>query len=114
MVSACMQDYRAICTAPKTRFTIADMLERHKQDKAAILEILRGPYDDPTAVMTHHLPVRELIAPRRTIGGEQKRAMNNGFACDLWGDIKMHDIHTWICGHSHEGDNWTGEAGRLH
>ena len=22
----------------------------------------------------------------------------------------MHDIHTWICGHSHEGDNWTAEG----
>ena len=28
------------------------------------------------------------------------------------GDIKMRDIHTWICGHSHEGGNWTGEGNR--
>ena len=108
MVSAYMQDYRAIRTAPKTRFTVDDMLERHRLDKAAIFEALRRPHDGPTIVMTHHLPVRQLIAPWRTIGGDQKRAMNNGFACDLWEGIKAHDVHTWICGHSHEGESWTG------
>ena len=36
--------------------------------------------------------------------------MTNGFACDLWDEIRAFDIHTWIWGHSHEGDNWTGEG----
>ncbi len=110
MVSAQMMDYRAIRTAPKTRFTIDDMLERHTQDKTAILKALNAPHDGPTVVMTHHLPVHELIAPWRTIGGYEKRAMNNGFACDLWENIRGFDIHTWIWGHSHEGENWTGEG----
>lgn len=110
MVSAYMQDYHAIRTTPKTLFTVPDMLERHRQDKAAIFEVLNKPYDGPTIVMTHHLPVRQLIEPWRTIGGEQKRAMNNGFACDLWAEIKAHDIHSWVCGHSHEGENWTGKG----
>jgi len=39
-----------------------------------------------------------------------KRAMNNGFACDLWREIRSFDIHTWVWGHSHEGDNWSGEG----
>ncbi|WP_371171140.1 metallophosphoesterase [Aliiroseovarius sp. 2305UL8-7] len=110
MVFAYMQDYRAIRTAPKTRFTVDDMLERHRLDKAAIIEALRIPHDGPTIVMTHHLPVRQLIEPWRTIGGDQKRAMNNGFACDLWEEIKAYDIYTWVCGHSHEGENWTGNG----
>lgn len=110
MVSAHMQDYRAIRTAPQKRFTVDDMLERHEQDKAAILSALHKPHDGPTVVMTHHLPVPQLIAPWRTIGGEEKRAMNNGFACDLWDEIRGFDIHTWIWGHSHEGENWTGEG----
>lgn len=108
MVSAYMQDYRAIRTSPKSRFTVADMLERHRQDKTAIFETLSKTHTGPTIVMTHHLPVRQLIEPWRAIGGEEKRAMNNGFACDLWEDVKAHDIHTWVCGHSHEGENWTG------
>jgi predicted phosphodiesterase len=110
MVSAYMQDYRAIRTAPKTRFTIDDMLERHAQDKTAILNALSEPHDDPTLVMTHHLPVRELIAPMRTLGGHEKRAMSAGFASALWDEIQVHDIHTWIWGHSHEGENWTGKG----
>lgn len=105
MVSAYMQDYRSIRTAPKIRFTIDCMLERHAQDKAAIFDALSKPHDGPTVVMTHHLPVRELIAPWRTIGGEDKRAMNNGFACDLWDEIRAFDINTWVWGHSHEGEN---------
>lgn len=110
MVSAYMQDYRAIRTAHKTRFTIDDMLERHTQEKAAILSALSEPHDSPTVIMTHHLPVRQLICAERTIGGHEKRAMNNGFACDLWDEIRGFDIHTWIWGHSHEGENWTGNG----
>ena len=110
MVSAYMQDYRAIRTAPKTRFTINDMLERHAQDKAAILSALRKPHNSPTLVMTHHLPVRDLICPWRTVGGNDRRTMNNGFACHLWEEIKSFNIHTWVWGHSHEGDNLTVEG----
>lgn len=110
MVSAYMQDYRAIRTAPKTRFSIDDMLACHARDKAAIVSVLREPYSGPTIVMTHHLPVRQLISPARTIGGHEKRAMTNGFACDLWDEIRAFDIYTWIWGHSHEGQNWTGEG----
>lgn len=109
MVSAYMQDCRAIRTAPKTRFTIDDMLQRHALDKSAILNVLQAPHDGPTVVMTHHLPMRKLICPWRTVGGSDKRAMNSGFASDLWEEVKGLDIHTWICGHSHEGENWTGE-----
>ena len=92
MVSAYMQDYRAIRTAPKTRFTINDMLERHAQDKAAILSALRKPHNSPTLVMTNHLPVRDLICPWRTVGGNDRRTMNNGFACHLWEEIKSFNM----------------------
>lgn len=61
--------------------------------------------------MTHHIPLRELIAPWRTIGSHEKRAMNNGFASDLWIDIRGLDIHTWIWGHSHEEESRTVEGG---
>ncbi|WP_371170026.1 hypothetical protein [Aliiroseovarius sp. 2305UL8-7] len=88
------------------------MLERHRQDKEAIVSVLRNPHDGPTVVMSHHLPVRVLIAPWRTIGGDQNRALNNGFAFDLWSEIKQHDIHSWICGHSHETRNWIGDGNK--
>lgn len=59
----------------------------------------------PTVVITHHLPLCELIAPWRTIDGHEKLAMSNGFACDLWDDIKGFAINAWIWGHSHEGES---------
>ena len=109
-VFANMQDYRAIRTAPETLLTIDDMLERHSLDKTAIFDTLSKPYDGPTIVMTHHLPVRELVTSRRTVGGEEKRAINNGFACDLWNEIRGYNVHTWVWGHSHEGENWRGKG----
>ncbi|SDY01228.1 metallophosphoesterase [Allgaiera indica] len=110
VVSAGLNDYEAIRTKPGTRFTTDDMLARHAEDKAAIFDALHTPHAGPTVVMTHHIPVRNLIAPQRTIGSDEARAMNNGFACDLWEEIRAFDIHTWICGHSHEGQNWTGDG----
>lgn len=56
------------------------------------------------------LPVRQLIHPAREIGRDQDRALSAGFASDLWDEIKAHDIHSWIWGHSHEGDAWTGQG----
>ncbi len=110
MVSAYMQDYRAIRTSTKIRFTIDDMLKIHAEDKDAILSTLRDPHDGPNLVLTHHLPVRELIAPHRTIGSHEQRALSAGFANDLWDEIRGYDIHTWIWGHSHEGEAWTGDG----
>ncbi|MEP3639193.1 MAG: hypothetical protein ABJN14_18235 [Paracoccaceae bacterium] len=105
-----MQDYRAIRTAPQKQFSIDDMLDCHARDKAAIFDALNEQHDGPTLVMTHHLPIRELITPMRTIGGHEERAMSAGFASDLWGEIRDHHIHTWIWGHSHEGADWTGRG----
>lgn len=92
------------------RFTVADMLERHKQDKAAILEALGVPYDGPAVVVTHHLPVCANLSPHgepSVVSRSAHRTLALHVTC---GDIKMHDIDTWICGHSHEGGNWTGEG----
>lgn len=112
VVEARMNDFRVIRTARNKTFTVNDMLERHKQDKAALLGALRTPHEGSTVVMTHHIPVRDLIAPRHNVGGEHDRALNNGFACDLWNEIKIFDIDTWICGHSHETQSLTIEGDR--
>lgn len=34
------------------------------------------------------------------------------FASDLWGQIKRDNIHTWICGHSHETRDLIGDGER--
>ncbi|WP_226551972.1 metallophosphoesterase [Celeribacter naphthalenivorans] len=110
MVSSQMMDYRAIRTTPKAKFTLDHMRRQHAKDKKAILAELSKPHDGKTVVMTHHMPVRELIAPWRTVGSNINRALNNAFASDLWDEVRGFDIHTWIWGHSHEGEAWTGEG----
>ncbi|WP_205521388.1 hypothetical protein [Phaeobacter sp. LSS9] len=57
MVSAYMQDYRAIRTASMTRFTVDDMLAHHRQDRAVVFEALCKPHDGPTIVMVANRPL---------------------------------------------------------
>lgn len=63
MVSSQMMDYRAIRTAPQTTFTVDQMLRQHARDKKTIFTELSKPHVGATVVMTHHMPLRELIAP---------------------------------------------------
>jgi len=110
MLAAHLQDYREIRTAPGTKFTVDDTLERHKAEKTALLDILKQPHSGPTVVMTHHLPVRELLAPWHTHQSNPERLLSSAFASDLWDEVRMYDIHTWVCGHSHETACWVGEG----
>lgn len=110
VVPRLINDYHAVRTAPGRLFTGADMLALNAEQKAAIFDTLAQPYDGPTVVMTHHLPVRQLIEPSREIGRDENRALSAGFASDLWEEIKTHDVHSWIWGHSHEGNAWIGDG----
>lgn len=110
MVGDCLMDYRRIGVTPKRKFCVRTMLDHHAMDKASIWDALRRPHDGPTIVMTHHIPVRQLVHPAREVGNDRKRALCAGFANDLWSEIKGFDIHTWICGHSHDNEAWTGSG----
>ena len=105
-----LNDYQMIGVTPKRMFCVRTMLDHHALDKRAIWDALNQPHDGPTVVMTHHMPVRQLVDPARELGSRQERSLCAGFASDLWGEIKDFDIHTWICGHSHEGQNWKGKG----
>ncbi len=105
-----MNDYNMIRTGPSRRRTVEDMLAQHRQDKAALFEALARPHPGPTIVLTHHLPVRELVPREREGASERERALTASYASDLWSEIRQYDIHTWICGHTHEGDDWTGSG----
>ncbi|BBU58439.1 hypothetical protein KU6B_47040 [Mameliella alba] len=110
VVTQDLNDFRKISIAPGKLMTGEDMLALHRRDKEAVFDALRRPFDGTTLVMTHHLPIRDMIHPGRTIGRADKRAMNAGFASDLWDQIKQFDIHTWICGHSHDNRNCVGDG----
>lgn len=105
-----MADLREIRMTPERRFAFEDMLRLHAEDKAAIFAALREPFDGPTLVMTHHIPVRQMIAPFREIGVMKKRVVNAAFASDLWAEIREHKLDVWLCGHSHDNMAWTGEG----
>ncbi len=53
--------------------------------------------DEPTIVVTHHLPSRRLIHPKF-----KNNSMNSAFASDVTGTMHMGRVKYWFCGHTHE------------
>lgn len=105
MVGRVMNDFKLI-----RDFRIADWLAEHAADRAFLFEELARPFDGPTVVMTHHIPVRELIHPTRHIGDRREVAVNGGFGSDLARLIRPHRVDAWICGHSHDNCSFTLEG----
>ena len=93
--------------APARSLTVDDVLRWHQADRAAVLEHLARPFAGPTVVLTHHLPVREMVHPRWDRGPMAERVVTAGFASDLWAAIRPHPVALWACGHSHDARNWT-------
>ena len=73
----------------------------HDTDKYAIFSELSVPYNGPTIVMTHHLPIKEMIHPKYLQGPNSSILLNAAFASDLSSQIRKYDIASWISGHSH-------------
>ena len=90
--------------------TMERLLAWHHRDREFLHEELRKPYKGKTIVMTHHLPVRELIAPEHLRGSDQDRVVSMGFASDLWKEFREYDISLWLCGHSHSNLRWVGKG----
>lgn len=108
-----LNDFRMIRSNPVRQFAAADWLEMHWRDRDAIFRLLDTPYAGETLVMTHHVPVRELIPLARRIGPIERQLFSAGFASDLWWEIRNRNVHSWVCGHSHDnGDlNLEGKYG---
>lgn len=102
VVSSLMNDFNFIRTSPSAHIKPEDWLEMHWKDRDAVLGLLGKDYDGETLVMTHHMPVKQLIHPLREIGGISRQLSNAGFASDMWPDISPLFSGTWICGHSHD------------
>ena len=99
-----MNDYRRIHflderTGIYRRLDPMDSMGWHRTDKAFLIGELEKPHPGPTLVMTHHLPVAQMLSPRHA--GERK-AITAAYASDLWHEIELHAISAWICGHSHD------------
>jgi broad specificity phosphatase PhoE len=107
-----MNDFSQIRVQPGKQFDTETWLELHWKDRKAILAELSKPFDGPTLVMTHHMPVRAMIHPLRELGATERWMTNAGFASDMTWQLKDYDIDCWVCGHSH--DNRTATVEGLH
>ena len=109
-----MNDFNLIKLNEYKKIDIETWLEMHWAERKAIFNELSKPYDGPTIVMTHHIPVREMIHPKREIGKLENYLVNAGFASNMAWQIREceHDIKAWICGHSH--DNHHAEIQSAH
>jgi calcineurin-like phosphoesterase family protein len=92
-----LRDFYVIRKKDQLRWTVPDMAEAFKVQKAAIVDRLKQPFEGVTIVATHHMPSLRLCHPR--FGNEA----NGGFAsnCD---DILAYDHapNVWIHGHTHD------------
>jgi hypothetical protein len=84
------------------KFTVRNMIDIHKKQKATIDEYLRMKFAGKSVVITHHLPSRRLVSARFWPKDGSDGA-NGGFVgnCD---DILAYDHapDLWIHGHTHD------------
>lgn len=94
---------------------IRDWLDMHWRDREFILGALKHPFEGPTIVMTHHMPLLQLVCPLRRVGREEMVMSNAAFASDMGHLIAPHDVQYWLSGHSHDNRNFTlaGEFGDI-
>lgn len=97
-----MNDFSKIRITPTRHLEIEDWLAMHWKDREAVLAHLDKPFDGPTVVMTHHIPVREMVHPLREVGAPARYVSNAGFASDMGWQLREKDIDLWVCGHSHD------------
>jgi hypothetical protein len=107
-----MNDFSKIRTGPSKHFGVEDWIDMHWLDRQYIVETLETPHEGKTLVMTHHIPVRDMIHPLREIGAPARYVSNAGFASDMWWQIRNFDISAWVSGHSH--DNRSAVKRSLH
>lgn len=112
-----MNDYRHIRyfderTGIYRRLDPQDSMAWHRADKAFLLSELARPHEGPTLVMTHHLPVSQMLPQKQA---EERSTITAAYASDLWGDIEPHAVSAWICGHFHQAEEviLDGAAGHV-
>lgn len=101
-----MNDYRRVQWHDAHRGTYRKMLpvdtkRMHAEELAYILGELEKPFEGRTVVMTHHLPIKEMLHQRHI---DANQTVICAYASDLWHVIGAYNIDAWICGHSHDSN----------
>lgn len=96
LVGYSLNDFRLIKNGNHI-FTVSDMVNIFKTQKAEIERLLKIPFEGKSVVITHHMPSHRLCHPR--FGTD----INGGFASNLE-DILAYDHapDLWIHGHTHD------------
>lgn len=102
-----MNDYRKMTIEDETRgiwrkAMPEDLFREHRADLAALLRALDTPFDGPTVVMTHHVPLAELLRPVMTSDGKDLRA---AYGSDLLSVLADKRFDAWVYGHSHQPED---------
>ncbi len=79
-----------------------DLFAEHRKDLSGILAALDTPHDGPTIVMTHHVPLAQVISPVLTPDGVNLVA---GYGSDLGAEILTRKFDAWVYGHSHQPED---------
>lgn len=85
----------------RRRFTVQDMMEISKHQKASIRFLLESKFDGKTVVITHHLPSRRLVS-ERFLERDGSDGANGGFVTDCDNMICVNEPDLWIHGHTHD------------
>lgn len=81
-----------------------DLFREHRKDLTAILRALDTPFDGSTIVMTHHVPLKELLTP---IILDDDTELSAGYGSDLGEQILTRRFDAWVYGHSHQPEHTT-------
>jgi len=76
-----------------------DTVSMHHSDRDYIFDRLDEPFSGKTLVMTHHLPIRQIMNEDRA---RQALTSDAAYASDLWQRISCRKVDAWISGHSHD------------
>ncbi|MEY8802124.1 metallophosphoesterase [Leisingera sp. XS_AS12] len=93
-----INDYRKVRRAPGSddKQRAEDTVAFHHRDRSWLLDALARPFQGKTLVMTHHLPVPEVLAQRA-----DKGPYAPAYVSDMRADILGLQIDMWVSGHTH-------------
>lgn len=108
-----MNDYRKVKWHDEARGIYRKMIPSdtallHRRQRQFILEELARPHPGPTIVMTHHLPVPELLAEQHR---DRRDILTACYASDLRRDLMDANFDIWLSGHSHGANEVTLDLG---
>lgn len=107
--AALMNDYRTIRFhdgKEARKLLPSDIEKAHYREKAEIFDILAKPFEGPTIVVTHHMPIAQAIHSMYL-----HDALNASFASNLLDEILPLNFDAWIYGHSHQNNEFQLEVG---